>query len=83
MLQGSKVLSLIEEGKARIKMSYETMVAEVPDFANLCSLTEFIEAVSISKSRSFPMVVDVEDGETRVFLPYLDLMNHDQSQVNV
>ena len=73
-LQGSHLLTQIEERKRAIKNDYEAICGIWPTFVDTCTLEEFKWARMCVCSRNFGVVVN--GVRTSAMVPYADMLNH-------
>ena len=73
-LQGSHLLTQIDERKIAIDNDYEAICQVAPEFAEICSSLEFAWARMAVCSRNFGMVVN--GLRTAALVPYADMLNH-------
>ena len=73
-LQGSYLLTQIEERKRAIKADYEAICGIWPSFIDICTLEEFKWARMCVCSRNFGVVVN--GVRTSAMVPYADMLNH-------
>ena len=72
-LEGSPFLDQIEEKIQDIKIDYDLICKEVPDFAQF-PIQEYSEIRMMVSSRIFG--IEVEGRKTDVFVAYADMLNH-------
>lgn len=73
-LQGSYLVTQIEERKLAIEKDYDVLCDLIPEFVNMCSLTKFKWARMAVCSRNFG--ISLNGIKTAVMVPYADMLNH-------
>lgn len=73
-LEGSYLLTQIEERKRAIQTDFDAITAVWPSFTSVCTLTEFSWARMCVCSRNFGVVID--GIRTSAMVPYADMLNH-------
>jgi len=74
LLEGSYLLTQIEERNIAIETDYAAICGIYPDFANIATLDEFKWARMCVCSRNFGITVD--SIRTSAMVPYADMLNH-------
>jgi protein-histidine N-methyltransferase len=73
-LRGSCLLHQIADRKRAIASDYEAICRVAPEFANICTLTEFQWARMCVCSRNFGLQIDGH--RTSAMVPHADMLNH-------
>lgn len=73
-LEGSYLLTQIEERNIAIESDYHAICSLVPDFVNIATLDEFKWARMCVCSRNFGVVIN--GLRTAALVPYADMLNH-------
>ncbi len=74
LLDGSYILTQIEERNIAIETDYDAICSIAPEFGELCTLDEFKWARMCVCSRNFGLVVN--GLRTAALVPYADMLNH-------
>jgi histone-lysine N-methyltransferase SETD3 len=73
-LQGSFILTQIDERNLAIESDYDAICGIAPHFVQICSLDEFKWARMAVCSRNFGIIV--RGLRTAALVPYADMLNH-------
>lgn len=73
-LQGSYLLTQIDERKLAIDHDYQNICRIAPEFADVCTVEEFAWARMCVCSRNFGLIV--HGLRTAALVPYADMLNH-------
>ncbi len=73
-LEGSYILTQIEERNVAIETDYRAICSIVPEFSELCTLNDFKWARMCVCSRNFGLMIN--GLRTAALVPYADMLNH-------
>lgn len=79
MLQGSMILSQIQDRKRYLKEDYKNLTEAIPEFRKLCSYRKFVQLRTLVGSRNFGITIGSE--RVGAMVPMSDMLNHKRPQM--